>query len=236
MPPPQILEPGWVEEYNSNIKYSGSWSREYGIIYHDSGIMRTTKLGDTMSLEFRGSGIKFLGTQGWNHSIFTVTLDGQRTIVNGSCCISTSDTQAETVPQFVQFEATNLPYGKHALTIKNDVAGPLGTVLEVDSFLIKPTIVNITVSPPGQSVQHTSPSANRSGPSPQSMTAPSHVHPATPSTNTLAASPSGAYPSPQPTRPPANGCEASSGIGMLAAATNDRSPSTSNDERASLLN
>ncbi|KAF7373892.1 hypothetical protein MSAN_00601500 [Mycena sanguinolenta] len=196
MPPPQPL---WLGESNKSIKYSGSWSREYGTIYHESAIMRTTELGDTVSLEFWGSGIKFLGAQGWNHSVFTVALDDQRTIVNGSCCIPSDDTAVGTVPQVVQFEATDLRNGLHTLTIKNDVAGPQGTVLEVDAFLIyptkdegetgffifvlfclflyllfrKPTHVNITVSPSGQSVQHTTPSAaNLSIASPHSRPSP----------------------------------------------------------------
>ncbi|KAF7350605.1 hypothetical protein MSAN_01620600 [Mycena sanguinolenta] len=140
MPPSLMLEPIWIEEYSKQIEYSGSWSREYGTIYHESAVMRTTELGASMSMEFEGSAIKFLGTQGWDHGIFTVALDGQSTIVDGSCCIPKSASppivQFGTVPQVVQFEATNLTDAKHLLTITNDNAGPSGTVLQVDAFMI----------------------------------------------------------------------------------------------------
>lgn len=42
------------EEDNPSIKYSGQWSRAYGSIYHGSAVMRTTRIGDSMSVRFHG--------------------------------------------------------------------------------------------------------------------------------------------------------------------------------------
>ncbi|KAJ6493397.1 hypothetical protein C8R45DRAFT_1136607 [Mycena sanguinolenta] len=213
MPPSPMSEPLWVEEYSKSIKYSGSWSREYGTIYHESAVMRTTELAASMSLEFEGIGINFIGTQGWDHGIFTVALDGQNTIVDGSCCIpngaSPPVVQFGTVPQVVQFEATNLTDAKHVLTITNNNAGPLGTVLQVDAFVITgavkfPAAETTTAAPPsaprataanlpGSSAQPATPPANPSTPSPQT----SSSAPAPPPMSNAAANPA-ASTSPSP--------------------------------------
>ncbi|KAF7349131.1 hypothetical protein MVEN_01435300 [Mycena venus] len=122
------------EDNNASIKYSsGKWSRAYGTIYHGSAVMRTRRLGDSMSVSFQGSAIKFMGAQGWDHGSFLVNLDGEETIVDGYCCGPNGG-----VPQVIQFEATGLSTTSHTLNITNSAAGPSGTVLEVDALLITP--------------------------------------------------------------------------------------------------
>ncbi|KAF8209079.1 hypothetical protein K438DRAFT_1811677 [Mycena galopus ATCC 62051] len=123
----------FLEDNNVGIKYSSGWSRQYQSIYHGSAVMRTTRLGDSMSATFEGSSIKFMGAQGWNHGSFLVNLDGEETTVDGYCCGTGGG-----VPQVIQFEATGLRSGSHTLTITNLARGPHGTVLEVDALIVTP--------------------------------------------------------------------------------------------------
>ncbi|KAJ7719301.1 hypothetical protein B0H16DRAFT_1607058 [Mycena metata] len=119
------------EDNNAAIKYSGNWARSYGSIYHGSTVMRTRQLGDSMSVKFKGSTIRLMGAQGWDHGNFIVNLDGKETTVDGYCCGTGGG-----VPQVIQFEATGLTTGPHTLNVTNSAAGPYGTVLEVDALLI----------------------------------------------------------------------------------------------------
>ncbi|KAJ7479588.1 hypothetical protein FB451DRAFT_1239357 [Mycena latifolia] len=122
------------EDNNPALKYSGGqWARAYGSIYHGSAVMRTRHIGASMSLTFRGSAIKFMGAQGWDHGSFRVVLDGEETIVDGHCCAPNGG-----VPQVIQFEATGLGTSEHVLNITNLAAGPRGTVLEVDALIVTP--------------------------------------------------------------------------------------------------
>lgn len=77
-----------------------------------------------------GSGIKFMGAQGWDHGSFVVNLDGKETVVDGYCCGSNGG-----VPQVIQFEANGLSNAQHVLNVTNLAAGPRGTVLEVDALM-----------------------------------------------------------------------------------------------------
>ncbi|KAJ7906221.1 hypothetical protein B0H13DRAFT_1880782 [Mycena leptocephala] len=127
------LEEFW-DDNNDAIKYSaGNWSLQYGGIYHGSAVMRTKQIGDSMSVAFQGSSIRFIGAQGGDHSSFLVNLDGAETVVNGYCCGPNAG-----VPQVIQFEATGLAKGEHVLNLKNWEAGPNGSVFEVDGLLITP--------------------------------------------------------------------------------------------------
>ncbi|KAJ6462167.1 hypothetical protein C8R45DRAFT_1178652 [Mycena sanguinolenta] len=117
------------EENNAGIKYSGNWSRQYASMYHGSSIMRTHQLGDSMSVAFNGSTIKFIGAQGWDHSSFLVNLDGEEVTVDGYCCGPNGG-----VPQAIQFTASGLAPGAHVLNIPNSAAGLYRSVLEVDAM------------------------------------------------------------------------------------------------------
>ncbi|KAJ6569712.1 hypothetical protein DFH09DRAFT_1466227 [Mycena vulgaris] len=120
------------EENNAGVNYSsGNWSRQYGSIYHGSTVMRTSQLGDSMSVAFNGSAIKFMGAQGWDHGSFLVNLDGEEVTVDGYCCGPNGG-----VPQTIQFEASGLVPGAHILNITNSASGPHGSVLEVDAIII----------------------------------------------------------------------------------------------------
>ncbi|KAJ6572790.1 hypothetical protein DFH09DRAFT_1152694 [Mycena vulgaris] len=121
------------EDNNVAIKYSGQWGRNYHSMYHGSAVMRTRQLGDSMSVKFQGSAIKFMGAQGFDHGTFIVNLDGVETIVDGECCAPNGG-----VPQVIQFEATGLSSAVHVLNITNLAAGPRGTALEVDALIITP--------------------------------------------------------------------------------------------------
>ncbi|KAJ7214678.1 hypothetical protein B0H12DRAFT_366619 [Mycena haematopus] len=126
------------EDNNVAIKYSlGKWIRQYSSIYHGSAVMRTTRIGDSMSVAFQGAAIKFMGAQGWNHGSFLVNLDGEETTVDGYCCGTGGG-----IPQVIQFEATGLSSSPHTLNITNLAAGRHGTVLEVDALLITPHATN----------------------------------------------------------------------------------------------
>ncbi|KAJ7155334.1 hypothetical protein C8R46DRAFT_438904 [Mycena filopes] len=129
------LQDEFWEDNNPAIAYSpgGQWARSYASIYHGSTVMRTRKLGDSMSVDFEGSTIRFMGAQGWDHGSFLVNLDGEETIIDGYCCGTGGG-----VPQVIQFEATNLGTGSHTLNITNFAAGPYGTVFEVDAVLVSP--------------------------------------------------------------------------------------------------
>ncbi|KAJ7676586.1 hypothetical protein DFH06DRAFT_610911 [Mycena polygramma] len=122
------------EDNNPAIKYSpGQWARSYSSIYHGSAVMRTRQLGDSISVTFKGSSVKFMGAQGGDHGSFLVNLDGEETIVDGYCCGPNAG-----VPQVIQFEATGLSTTEHVLNITNHAAGPWGTVFEVDALLVTP--------------------------------------------------------------------------------------------------
>ncbi|KAJ6488741.1 hypothetical protein C8R45DRAFT_992765 [Mycena sanguinolenta] len=132
------MEEVFWEEKNGAIKYSpGQWNREYSGIYHASAVMRTTQIGDSMSVAFQGSAIKFMGAQGWNHGTFLVNLDGEETKVDGYCCGTGGG-----VPQVIQFEATALNSATHTLNITNLARGRYGAVFEVDALLITPHPTN----------------------------------------------------------------------------------------------
>ncbi|KAJ7108324.1 hypothetical protein C8R44DRAFT_885072 [Mycena epipterygia] len=120
------------EENNAEIKYSsGQWARAYGSIYHGSFVMRTKAIGDSMSIQFQGNAIQFMGAQGWDHGSFVVNLDGEESVVDGYCCGPNGG-----APQVIQFEATGLNNTQHVLNVTNLAAGPNGTVLEVDGLII----------------------------------------------------------------------------------------------------
>ncbi|KAJ7108323.1 hypothetical protein C8R44DRAFT_803999 [Mycena epipterygia] len=123
------------QDNNAAIKYSsgGQWARAYGSIYHGGAVMKTRRLGDSMSFRFQGSGIKFMGAQGWDHGSFVVNLDGEETVVDGYCCGSGGG-----VPQVIQFETSGLSNAQHVLNVTNLAAGPRGTVLEVDALITTP--------------------------------------------------------------------------------------------------
>ncbi|KAF8177789.1 hypothetical protein K438DRAFT_1978406 [Mycena galopus ATCC 62051] len=137
MPPQQLPDQLWVEEYSKDIKYSSGWTREYGTVYHESAVMRTTELGASLSFEFWGTGIKLIGAEGWDHSTFVVTLDGENTNVDGACCFPNGTFPLYAiVPQVTQFEASDLNDAKHVLTVTNASPGLQGTVLELDALVI----------------------------------------------------------------------------------------------------
>ncbi|KAJ7034823.1 hypothetical protein C8F04DRAFT_1232741 [Mycena alexandri] len=122
------------EDNNPAIKYSsGQWARTYNSMYRGSTLMRTTKLGDSMSVKFRGSSIKFIGVEGWDHGTFRVNFDGEETVVDGHCCGQNGE-----VPQVMQFEAHGLSTEEHVLNVTNLAAGPWGSKLEVDKLIIAP--------------------------------------------------------------------------------------------------
>jgi hypothetical protein len=137
------------EDNNPAIKYSsGQWARVYNSMYRGSTLMRTTELGDSMSVKFRGtscyrpggrahrpshpegSSIKFIGVEGGDHGTFRVDLDGEETVVDGHCCGQNGE-----VPQVIQFEAHGLSTEEHVLNVTNLAAGPWGSTLEVDALM-----------------------------------------------------------------------------------------------------
>jgi hypothetical protein len=83
-----------------------------------------------MASPSKGSAIKFMGAQGWNHGSFRVNLDGEETTVDGYCCGSSGG-----VPQVIQFDATGLSSAPHTLNITNLAGGPYGSFLEVDGLM-----------------------------------------------------------------------------------------------------
>ncbi|KAJ7635368.1 hypothetical protein FB45DRAFT_484075 [Roridomyces roridus] len=109
------------EDNDPALHYIGEWRRDYGSIYHGCSVMRTTRIGDSMTVKFRGA----LGAQGWDHGSFLVHLDGDAVPVDGQY-----DAIHEGVPQVVQFSTHGLSRAEHRLTITNDAAGQYGSVLE----------------------------------------------------------------------------------------------------------
>ncbi|KAJ7622024.1 hypothetical protein FB45DRAFT_121179 [Roridomyces roridus] len=119
------------EETHPAIEYSEGWTREWGSIYHGSAVMRTRRVGDSMSVKFRGSSIKLMGAQGWDHGTFSVSLDGVEEIIHdGYCCGPRGG-----APQIIQFEKTGLDTSEHVLNVTNLARGMYGSVLEVDAVL-----------------------------------------------------------------------------------------------------
>ncbi|KAJ7725777.1 hypothetical protein B0H16DRAFT_1593729 [Mycena metata] len=122
------------EDNNPAITYSsGEWARTYNSKYRGSTFMRTTQLGDSMSVKFRGSSIKFVGAEGTDHGTFRVDLDGEETVLDGYCCGQNGE-----IPRVTLFEAHGLGTEEHVLNVTNLAAGPWGSTLEVDLFIISP--------------------------------------------------------------------------------------------------
>ncbi|KAF7320745.1 hypothetical protein HMN09_00160300 [Mycena chlorophos] len=122
----------FVEETSHDVRFVGNWTRERGTLFHDGALMRTEDLGASVEVTFWGTGVKVLGSLGWNHSQLAVSLDGgNATIFDAYCCPPTGS-----IAQVVQFEAHGLGRGAHVLNVTNLVAGPHGSVLDIDAFII----------------------------------------------------------------------------------------------------
>nr|GAT43846.1 predicted protein [Mycena chlorophos] len=127
-------QPGdvFVEETSHDVRFVGNWTRERGTLFHDGALMRTEDLEASVEVTFWGTGVKLLGSLGWNHSRLAISLDGgNATIFDAYCCPPTGS-----IAQVVQFDAHGLGRGAHVLNVTNLAAGPHGSVLEIDAFII----------------------------------------------------------------------------------------------------
>jgi hypothetical protein len=82
-----------------------------------------------------GSGIAFLGAEGWNHGKFGVVLDRNATTLDGNCCVS----EQGGVPQVVQYSAEGLDRTEHKIRVVNLTPNQFNSesVLEIDAFIIR---------------------------------------------------------------------------------------------------
>ncbi|KAJ7193621.1 hypothetical protein GGX14DRAFT_577072 [Mycena pura] len=142
----------FYEETNAAIEYAGNWTHEPGAIYHGAAHMSTQQLGASVSVTFHGSAILVLGAMGWNHSTFALTLDRRTHLVDAACCMP-----AGGIAQTVHFAAAHLDTQRaHVLTITNRAAGPGGSVLALDAFIIRAvpqTPPLVSESTPARSLQ-----------------------------------------------------------------------------------
>ncbi|KAF7321898.1 hypothetical protein MKEN_00712000 [Mycena kentingensis (nom. inval.)] len=129
----------FLEETSWDVSFVGNWTYERGKMFHKGGLMRTEEIGASVVATFWGTGIKLLGSLGWNHSQLAISLDGGNdTVFDAFCCPPTGSIQ-----QVVQFQVAGLSRGAHVLNVTNLVAGPHGSVLDVDAFIVTPPPIHV---------------------------------------------------------------------------------------------
>jgi beta-galactosidase GanA len=131
------------------IQYAGAWSHvgpEAGYTsgeYHQTESFSNTT-GDSLTVPFTGTAIRWIASKSGNHGLADVYLDGAR--------VSTVDTYGpNTVNQQVQWSASGLAAGAHTLKIvvtgqKN--AASSGTFVPVDAIDVPPTGARVYASVP----------------------------------------------------------------------------------------
>ncbi len=122
------------DDTSSALQYSGSWSHVANQPYTGGDYQQTESFsattGDSVSVSFTGTAVRWIGPTANNHGIADVYLDGtQVATVDGY--------SAGTVPQQVQYAASGLTDTAHTLKIvvsgqKNPASG--GTYVSIDAI------------------------------------------------------------------------------------------------------
>jgi beta-galactosidase GanA len=131
------------------LQYAGAWSHvgpEAGYTsgeYHQTESFSNTT-GDSLTVPFTGTGVRWIASKSGNHGLADVYLDGAK--------VATVDTYgSSTVNQQVQWSASGLAAGAHTLKIvvtgqKN--AASSGTFVPVDAIDVPPTGARVYASVP----------------------------------------------------------------------------------------
>ncbi|HEY7048445.1 MAG TPA: beta-galactosidase [Jatrophihabitantaceae bacterium] len=139
------------DDADSALQYSGSWSHVGPEVGYTSGEYHQTEsfsntTGDSVTVPFTGTGIRWIASKAGNHGMADVYLDGTKT--------ATVDTYgSSTVNQQVQWSASGLADGAHTLKIvvtgqKNSASS--GTFVPVDAIDVPPTGARVYPSVPQQ--------------------------------------------------------------------------------------
>ena len=139
------------DDADAALQYAGAWSHVGPEAGYTSGEYHQTEsfsssAGDSVTVPFTGTGIRWIASKSGNHGLADVYLDGTK--------VSTVDTYGpNTVNQQVQWSATDLTSGAHTLKIvvtgqKN--AASSGTFVPIDAIDVPPAGSRVYASVPQQ--------------------------------------------------------------------------------------
>jgi beta-galactosidase GanA len=139
------------DDANTALQYTGAWSHVGPDAGYTSGEYKQTEsfsntAGDSVSVPFNGTSIRWIASKAGNHGLADVYLDGAK--------VATVDGYASgTMNQQVQYSANNLEPGAHTLKIvvtgqKNPAAS--GTFVSVDAIDVPVSSARVYPSVPQQ--------------------------------------------------------------------------------------
>jgi len=104
-----------LNDTSPEIAYSGSWNHSTGrgVGDHENDVHWTEKVGDSVSLTFRGTGIRYITEKDESQGRATVTLDGEAAGTADASLPAGTARQA----QQVVWSATGLDDGEHTVTL-----------------------------------------------------------------------------------------------------------------------
>ncbi|NLY42566.1 MAG: hypothetical protein GX066_01030, partial [Clostridiaceae bacterium] len=130
--PTLAAELSFVEENDTSIIYSGSWSRQYSSNASGSYYMRSNTKDSTVSLHFYGTGIKWIARTTNDSGLAEVIIDG--------IAETTVDLYSiNTIEQQLVLHKTHLDRGNHTIEIKvtgNKRPESSNAYISVDAFEI----------------------------------------------------------------------------------------------------
>ena len=103
--------PGFAQENNPALIYTGQWFAKSGTTYNGGGVVLATDPGSRVSINFNGSGVSWIGYRDEWSGIAQVYLDGSLTAI-----VDTYLTPAQA--QAPVYSIGNLVPGTHTLTIQ----------------------------------------------------------------------------------------------------------------------
>ncbi|MBD7915643.1 DUF1533 domain-containing protein, partial [Clostridium sp. Sa3CUN1] len=106
----EIIEPGKYEQDNINISYKGSWNNQNSPSYSGGSAMLSNKIGDTITFQFNGTGIKLYSYKAYICGIAKVTID------NETYSIDTYSPSA--IAKALILDKNDLVPGNHTVTIE----------------------------------------------------------------------------------------------------------------------
>ena len=105
-----ILSPGKYEQNNSNIKYNGTWLKDFNQLYSGGSVLYSTTPGDSIEFTFKGTGFKWVQPVNAYRGIAKVTIDGVAQNIDN---YSTNDVLQKKV-----FSKLNLVEGTHKVKLE----------------------------------------------------------------------------------------------------------------------
>lgn len=116
-----------AEQDYTGPTYTGTWTNVSNTLYSGSSVKRTTVAGSKVTVPFRGSAVRWIGTTGPSYGKVDIAVDGVAA-ATGLNLYATTTTYRKTI-----FTKSGLSDGAHTLTITSVVAGK---PVDVDAFSV----------------------------------------------------------------------------------------------------